>query len=221
MKMNKLRMPLLLIVASCLVLITSCSKKPEDFIGVHTFYKGTSYVVIDSTTNISKGYFKKYKEIQTVRHLPMKIDIFKNGEQVSGTISFETIQQEMKGYYFNTPILVKKDLTNIHLIGDTLIGEIKYENPYIGEQTLQFRLIKNDDEILMVENRAVKDSITEGCNKLVKFINGNQVIYISSKENQLNLVKESNQCADEKALKNLSDYPSEKIPYFKELLSKY
>ncbi|MBK6834085.1 MAG: hypothetical protein IPG89_07345 [Bacteroidetes bacterium] len=73
----------------------------------------------------------------------------------------------------------------------------------------------------MVENRVFKDSITEGCNKLVKLMNGNKVIYVSSKENQLNLVKESNQCADEKALRNLSDYPSEKIPYLKELLSKY
>jgi hypothetical protein len=198
-----------------IILLTSCSNKLEDFIGVHKFYSMESYLVKDTSERIKRYFSILPLSISVNRIAPMKIDVFKSGEELKATFTITKYQTSVGLDEINQFSETKLALTNIHLINDTLIAE------YITSRIdYEFKLSKSGNKYsLIVPTNDIKD---EECNQFAKVINKN-VIYnsVESSDNMQELINQSNSCAVEKSLVRTLEngYKKEKVAYLKRILS--
>ncbi len=65
-------------------------------------------------------------EISVNKATPLKIDIFKNGEELKGTYTVTRYQEIKNLTRVNRLHEGKSDIHNLHIVSDTLIGEIHH-----------------------------------------------------------------------------------------------
>ena len=65
-----------------LITCVACSKKPKDFVGVYNFQVMDSYYVTDTTEYTVRFFSKEYIKLKVNKLVPMKIDLFENGEEL-------------------------------------------------------------------------------------------------------------------------------------------
>lgn len=201
-----------------LALAASCSKKPKDFVGVYNFQVMDAYFVKDTSEYTMKYFRKEPIRIKVNKLVPMKIDLFENGEQLNGTFVITTYQQSFALDLIDKKTENRADLKNIHLVNDTLIAEVGN-----SKKTLQIKIVKDGSEsFLILKANTPNDLEKEECNKIAT-ISGENIIYkaLSGSANELDLIKESNQCEVEKSIRFCLDngYKKEKAEYLKKLLS--
>lgn len=206
----------LLIVITAAIL-ASCSKKENDFIGVHNFSIMTDYIVKDTTTIVDTWMGRGYKEIITHKVSSLKVDIFKSGEELKGTYTV-TRYQKIKNLTVENRIHEgKSDIHNLHLVNDTLVGEI-----HPGKRIIALKLSKNGSNVYLTIRVSKKEIETEECNKSASIVN-NHITYssLSGTSNESELINQSNSCAIEKSITKCleSGYKSEKAEYLQQLLS--
>ena len=76
-----------------LITCVACSKKPKDFVGVYNFQVMDSYYVTDTTEYTVRFFSKEYIKLKVNKLVPMKIDLFENGEELKGTFSITSYQE--------------------------------------------------------------------------------------------------------------------------------
>lgn len=204
-------------IAAALSLI-SCSKKPKDFVGVYNFQVMDSYFVTDTTEYTVRYFSKEYIKLKVNKLVPMKIDLFENGEELKGTFSVTSYQENFGLGIRDNKKENKADLKNIHLINDTLFAEIGH-----SKKTLQIKIVKDgSDSWLILKASTPKDIEKEACNKLAS-ISGESIVYkaLNGAFNEVNLIKESNTCEVEKSVKHCIEngYKKEKKEYLQQILS--
>lgn len=206
----------LLIVITAAIL-ASCSEKEADFIGVHNFRIMTDYIVADTTTIVDTWTGRGYKEIITHKASPLKIDIFKSGEELKGTYTVTRYQEIKNLTVVNSIHEGKSDIHNLHLVTDTLVGEIHH-----GKKIIELKLSKNGSNIYLTIRASKKEIEIEECNKLATIVN-NHITYssLSDTSSGSELISQSNSCAVEKSITKCleSDYKKEKTEYLRKLLS--
>jgi len=206
-------------IAAALSLI-SCSKKPKDFVGVYNFQVMDAYFAKDTSEYTMKYFRKEPIKIKVNKLVPMKIDIFKNGEQLNGTFLITTYQQSYGLDLIDKKTENRADLKNIHLINDTLIAEVG-----TTKKTLQIKIVKSgSDSWLILKASTSKDIEKEECNKLATISEGN-IVYksLNGASNEVELINESNACEVEKSVKFCLDngYKKEKESYLSKLLTNF
>lgn len=201
-----------------LIIFAACSKKQEDFVGVYSFQVMDAYFAKDTSEYTVKFFRKEPIKIKVNKLVPMKIDLFKNGEQLNGTFLITTYQQSYGLDLIDKKTENRADLKNIHLINDTLIAEVG-----TSKKTLQIKIIKSgSDSWLILKASSPKDLEKEECNKLAS-ISGENIVYkaLNGASNETDLIKQSNACEVEKSVKFYLDngYKKEKAEYLRQMLS--
>lgn len=201
-----------------LVILAACSRKPKDFVGVYNFQVMDSYYVTDTTEYTVKFFSKEYIKLKVNKLAPLKIDLFENGEELKGTFSVTSYQENFGLGIRDNKKENKADLKNIHLINDTLFAEVG-----TSKKTLQIKIVKSSsDANLILKASTQKDIEKESCNKLAA-ISGNDIVYkvLNGASNEADLIKASNQCEIEKSVRFCLDngYKKEKKVYLEKILS--
>lgn len=211
----KINMIKQLIIVITIALLASCSKKEDDFIGVHNFSIMTDYIVKDTTTIVDTWMGRGYKEIIVHKASPLKVDIFKSGEELKGTYTVTRYQEIKNLTVVNRIHEGKSDIHNLHLVNDTLVGEIHH-----GKKIIELKLSKTSTLLNLTIKASKKE--TEECNKNASIVN-NHITYsaLSGTSNESELINQSNSCAIEKSITKCleSGYKSEKEEYLRQLLS--
>lgn len=210
----KIKSLLLLIV---LGIITSCCNKKESFIGLHNFTIMEEYWIKDTTTIVDTWTGKDYKIIKVNKIAPLNIDIFMSGEELNGTYAVTQYQEIKNLTIVNRVHESKSDIHNLHIVNDTLIGEIHH-----GKKIIDLKLSKNNINVHLTIRVSNIEIETEECNKLATIVN-NYITYssLSATSDESELIKQSNSCAVEKSITKCleSDYKAEKTEYLRKLLS--
>ncbi len=201
-----------------LALVVSCSKKSKDFVGVYNFQVMDAYFAKDTSEYTMKYFRKEPIRIKVNKLVPMKIDLFENGEELNGTFVITTYQQSFALDLIDKKTENRADLKNIHLINDTLYAEVGN-----SKKTLQIKIVKDGSESFLILKANTPDDLEkEECNKLATIV-GDNIVYkaLKGSDNETELEKESNQCEVEKSVKFCLDngYKKEKAEYLKKLLS--
>lgn len=111
----------------------------------------------------------------------------------------------------------KIDLSNLHIINDTLICEMKQSFLFMSESR-DIKLSKNGGNFYVTLPANKKDSIRESCNKFVSTLKLNSVTYVCA-DNEPEFIKQSNECLADKKFNEVSkEYNKEKSDYLKALL---
>lgn len=206
-----------LIIITASLLAFSCSNKPDDFIGLHTTYKSTTCQFVDTSEIVRSFFSNSYLKIESQKLTPIKIDIFKNGEEIKGTLSIMNINGYENSDEGSKQNENKIDLSNLHIINDTLICEMKQSFLFMTE-TRDIKLSKNGNKFYVTLGASKKDSIREECNKFVSTLKSNSITYLCS-DNESESIKQSNECLAEKRFNEVSkEYNKEKLDYLKALL---
>ena len=199
-------------------LLASCSDIEGDFIGVHNFSIMTDYIVADTTIIVDTWMGRGYKEIITHKASPLKIDIFKSGEELKGTYIVTRYQEIKNLTVVNRIHEGKSDIHNLHLVNDTLVGEIHH-----GKKITDLKLSKNEGNVYLTIKAGKKEVEAEECNRNVTIIN-NLITYssLSGTSSESELISQSNSCAVEKSITKCleSGYKKEKTEYLRKLISK-
>jgi hypothetical protein len=201
-----------------LVILAACSRKQKDFVGVYNFQVMDSYYVTDTTEYTVKFFSKEYIKLKVNKLAPLKIDLFENGEELKGTFSVTSYQENFGLGIRDNKKENKADLKNIHLINDTLFAEVG-----TSKKTLQIKIVKSSsDANLILKASTQKDIEKESCNKLAA-ISGVDIVYkvLNGASNEADLIKASNQCEIEKSVRFCLDngYKKEKKVYLEKILS--
>lgn len=209
----------IIITISAALIFTSCSKKTKDFVGVYNFQVMDAYFAKDTSEYTMKYFRKEPIRIKVNKLVPMKIDLFENGDQLNGTFVITTYQQSFALDLIDKKTENRADLKNIHLVNDTLIAEVGN-----SKKTLQIKIVKDGSEsFLILKANTPNDLEKEECNKLASIVDGN-IVYTALKgaSNESELINESNACAVDKSVKYCIEngYKKEKTSYLKNLLSK-
>lgn len=195
----------------------ACSKKPDDFIGVHTSFRTTECTFLDTTEIVRSFFQNSYLNIASAKLAPIKIDVFKNGEELKATLSISTISGLENSGDGSTLNENKIDLTNLHIINDTLVCEMKQSFLFMS-QSRDIKLSKSGDNFYITFSANKKDSIKESCNKFISNLNANAITF--SCVNNLDFIKETNQCLAEKRFNEINTkYNKDKLDYLKTLLN--
>jgi hypothetical protein len=208
----------LIITTAAALSLISCSKKPKDFVGVYNFQVMDSYLVTDTSEYTIRFFSKEYIKLSVKKLVPMKVDLFESGDELKGTFSVISYQENYGLGIRNNKKENKADLKNIHLINDTLFAEVGN-----SKKTLEIKIVKDgSDTRLILKALTPKDIDKEGCNKLAA-ISGGNIIYkaLTGSSRESELIKESNACEVEKSVKFCLEngYKSEKENYLKNILS--
>jgi hypothetical protein len=197
----------------------SCSIKPDDFVGVHTSYKTTSCVFVDTTEIVQSFFQNTYLDIESSKLAPIKVDIFKNGEELKGTISIAYYSGRENVEDGSKISENKIDLNNIHIINDTLVCETEKKLLFFLNSS-DVKISKSGSEFHIILNATKGDSIYESCNKFVKKLSSKSIAY--NCVSNLDYIKETNQCIAEKRFNEMSTkYNKDKLEYLKALLSSH
>lgn len=201
-----------------LVILAACLRKPKDFVGVYNFQVMDSYYVTDTTEYTVKFFSKEYIKLKVNKLAPLKIDLFENGNELKGTFSVISYQENYGlGIRDNKKENVA-DLKNIHIINDTLLAEVG-----TSKKTLQIKIVKSiSDSWLILKASTPKDLEKEVCNKLAS-ISDEYIVYkaLNGSSNESSLINESNTCEVEKSVKYCLDngYKKEKKKYLEQIMS--
>lgn len=199
------------------LVLTSCSKKESDFVGVYNFYFMDNYLVKDTTEVVTNFFTREYLKLSINKMTPLKIDIFKSGEEVKGTISLFSYQKYKALNLINKQEEHKTDLENLHLIKDTLYCDVK---GFFYSKSLKIAKSNSNTFMIITEN-SDKIMDKEKCNKSVT-INDNFIIYKAIEASQAEEIKNnSNLCEiDNKVDFYLSKgYKKEKSEHLRRILS--
>jgi hypothetical protein len=189
-----------IIILASSIITFSCSNKPDDFIGVHSSYKTESCQFIDTTEIVRSFFSNSYLKISSAKLVPIKIDIFKNGEEIKGTFSVVNIKGYENSKDGSVQQEIKVDLSNLHIVNDTLICEMKQSFLFTTVSN-DIKLSKKGGKISITLPANKKDSIFESCNKFVSSLT------------------QSNECLAEKTYSEVSPkYNKSKLDYLKSLL---
>ncbi len=207
---------IIITIATALSLV-SCSKKTEDFVGVHNFKVMDDYIVQDTTEFVNSLYGQSPLTLKVKKLIPFKIDLFKSGDEIKGTLTI-TEYQVQKGFNtINQETERKVDFKNIHLVNDTLIAEISST-----KRTQEFKIAKSGNEMYLIVRANEKESQKEACNKLAAVSPG-YIIYsaVQGSSEETKLINESNSCAVETAVNHYLEkgYKFAKKDHLKEILS--
>ncbi len=213
-KINMIKQLLIVITAA---ILASCSKKEDDFIGVHNFSIMTDYIVKDTTTIVDTWMGRGYKEIIAHKASSLKVDIFKCGEELKGAYTVTRYQEIKNLTVVNRIHEGKSDIHNLHLVNDTLIGEIHH-----GKKIMDLKLSKIDSNVHLTLKTTKNVIEAEECNKLASIVN-NYITYLSlfGNSKDLELITQSNSCAVEKSITKCLEtgYKKDKTEYLRKLLS--
>lgn len=201
-----------------IALFSACTKKTKDFVGVYNFQVMDSYFVTDTSEYTVKYFSKEYIKLKVNKLVPMKIDLFESGEELRGTFSVTSYQENFGLGIRDNKKENKADLKNIHLINDTLFAEVGN-----SKKSLQIKIVKDGSDSRLILNASTpKDIEKEECNKLATIV-GDNIVYKALKgtDNETELKKESNQCEVEKSVRSCLDngYKKEKKEYLHQILS--
>lgn len=206
-----------LLILLTITLLASCSDKQDSFIGVHKFSILTEYHIQDTTTIVDTWNGRGYKEISVNKVTPLKIDIFQNGEELKGTYTVTRYQEIKNLTRVNRIHEGKSDIHNLHIVNDTLIGEIHH-----GKKIIELKLSKNGSNVHLTIRASKKEIETEECNKLATIAN-NYITYKSliGASDESEQEKQSNDCAIEKSITICleSSYKADKSDYLRKLLT--
>jgi hypothetical protein len=206
-----------IIILASSIITFSCSNKPDDFIGVHSSYKTESCQFIDTTEIVRSFFSNSYLKISSAKLVPIKIDIFKNGEEIKGTFSVVNIKGYENSKDGSVQQEIKVDLSNLHIVNDTLICEMKQSFLFTTVSN-DIKLSKKGGKISITLPANKKDSIFESCNKFVSSVTKNTITYLCE-ENTSTYLTQSNECLAEKTYSEVSPkYNKSKLDYLKSLL---
>lgn len=198
-------------------LLASCSNKQDSFIGLHHFSIMTEYHVQDTATIVDTWNGRGYKEITVSKVTPLKIDLFQNGEELKGTYTVTRYQEIKNMTRVNRIYEGKSDIHDLHLVNDTLLGEIHH-----GKKIIELKLSKNSSNVYLTLRASKKGIETEECNKLATIAN-NYVTYksLTGTSDESEQEKQSNYCAVEKSITFCleSSYKAYKSDYLRKLLT--
>ena len=208
----------LITVISTLALLTACTKKSNDFVGVYNFKAMDTYYAKDTSEYVFNFFRKEAVRIKVNKIVPMKIDIFKSGDQFNGTFSVVELQRNKALDVVDGKTEKRADLKNIHVVNDTLIAEIA-----TLKKNLELRMAKSgNDTWLIIKATSEKDLLKEECNKLAT-IQGNYIIYkaLNGSAEEVERIKQSTNCSVEKSIEESisKGYKKEKKEYLREILS--
>jgi hypothetical protein len=206
-----------IIIITASLIAFSCSNKLDDFIGLHTSYQISTCQFIDTSEIVSSFFLRSYLKINSHKLTPIKIDIFKNGAEIKGTFSVIDINGIENSEEGSRQHENKIDLSNLHIINDTLICEMKQSFLFFSESQ-DIKLSKSGDKFYVTLPASNKDSTRESCNKFVSNLNKNTITYLFI-ENDAASIKQSNECLAEKRFNEVSkEYNKEKLDYLQSLL---
>lgn len=182
-----------------IVLLSCAGSKPADFVGVYEFRTLSNYVVIDTFIMID-GLLGREPLMITKRKLaPLKIDIFKNGEQLSGqmTITVHQKYDRQKGL-LNTSNDDKMQLNNVHVINDTLVFDLPKGVALKGLKTnsRSLKLVPDDDGCLIVYSDDISQDELSCCT-LIENKGHSIVLHGVGNSNLADLTKRANDCLSE------------------------
>jgi hypothetical protein len=206
-----------LLILLTIAILASCSSKQDRFRGAHKFSIMTEYYIQDTTTIVDTWNGRGCKEILINKVTPLKIDIFQNGEELKGTYTVTRYQEIKNLKRINRIHEGKSDIHNLHIVNDTLLGEIHH-----GKKIIELKLSKNDSNVYLTIRASIKEVETEECNKLAT-ISNNHVTYKSLRgtSDESEQEKQSNDCAVEKSITICleSSYKADKSDYLRKLLT--
>lgn len=209
-------MKYIIVLSACIMLLGSCHKGPEDYVGVYDFRMMSEEIVMDTTEIVYSFFGKANLKIGVYKLSPLKIDIFKEGDKLSGTCSFHMDWSVSQMSKVGQQKLFKSTLHNIHVVHDTLVADFPLRNK-------ELKLIKQgDNSFVIIPNLALDDGNPEKCNAFARII-GDEVcysLYHNSEEDQ-DKAKTSEECSVELKVNTLikNGYKEEKKEYLKGLLS--
>lgn len=205
------------IIAFSALILVACSKKTEDFVGVHNFKVMDSYLVKDTTEFVNSIYGQSPLTLRVKKLISFKIDLFKSGEEIKGTLTIVKYQTQKALATINQFNETKVDLKNIHIVNDTLISEIAGR-----KNATELKLTKSNNYIYLIVQTNDEDGKKEECNKLAT-VTESHIIYkgLTGSSDESQLIKESNDCSVEKTVLFYLEkgYSQDKKGYLKQILS--
>ncbi len=204
-----------------IVLFSCGGNNPKDFVGVYEFRTLSNYVVIDTSVMID-GLLGSEPLMITKRKLsPLKIDIFKNGEQLSGQMTI-TVSQKFDRHkgLLNTPNDDKMQLNNVHIVNDTLFFDLPKGVSLKGLKTnsRSLKLILEGGGRLIVYSDDINQEEIN-CTNLIE-VNGSSLILKSIGDYDHNsALKQADDCLSEISYqKHKGKYGPDHDNHLKELL---
>ncbi len=187
------------------IILMGCSgSKPTDFVGIYEFQAINNYVVIDTTILQEGLYGKEALNIIKKKLAPLKIDIFKSGEQLAGQMTITILQtyDQQKGL-LDRPKDEKMQLSNIHVVNDTLVFDLPKGVALRALKTnsRSFKLVNGSKPSLIVYS---DDTASEEllCSDLFE-VSGQTIILHSASSLDPGKVSQVNDCLSETAFKKL------------------
>lgn len=211
---KKYKMKKIIFATSLSFLFASCARKTEDFIGVHDFYSMDRFLVRDSTEFINQLSHRKPLEIWVNKITPLKIDLYKSGEEIKGTMTSASYQKTYGFSVIDKYNENKNDLKNVHIVNDTLIAE--YGN------SRELKIAKSGSDYYLIVKMDSLHIKQQECNQFAT-TTINTVSYKSliGASNEAEKIKESNECSAEKKATLLVDkaFMGQNKVYLKKILS--
>lgn len=182
-----------------IVLLRCAGSKPADFVGVYEFRTLSNYVILDTSIMID-GLLGSEPLMITKRKLaPLKIDIFKNGDQLAGQITITVAQKydRQKGLQ-NITNDDKMQLNNVHVVNDTLVFDLPKGVALKGLKTnsRSLKLVPANGGSLIVYSDEI-DLAETNCSTFLEVKGSTIVLHGIREGNTADLVKQADDCLSE------------------------
>lgn len=204
-----------------IVLLRCAGSKPADFVGVYEFRTLSNYVILDTSIMID-GLLGSEPLMITKRKLaPLKIDIFKNGDQLAGQMTITVAQKydRQRGLQ-NITSDDKMQLNNVHVVNDTLVFDLPKGVALKGlkTNTRSLKLVPTTGGSLIVYSDDI-DQAEASCSTFMEVKGSSLVLHGITDGNTADLVKKADNCLSEISFqKHKGKHGADKDDHLKQLL---
>lgn len=207
----------IIISVLAITLFSACSQKTEDYLGVHDFKVMTQSTITD-TTEIQASFFKKsYLKILFYKLSSFKVDIYEEGDRISGTCSFYSVLKHNPSGKLENQSCIKADLKNIHIVNDTLVADLHM----LTSMELKLAKAKNTTYLIIQKLTSSNQDDAEKCNAFAK-VDADKIVYKSNSgsNDDVKSIIESNNCSINNKVKEMLEngYNIDKKEYLKSIL---
>lgn len=204
-----------------IVFLSCAGKKPTDYVGVYEFKTLSNYVVIDTSIMIN-GLLGSEPLMITKRKLaPLKIDIFKTGDQLTGQMTITVAQKyDRHTGLQNISNDDKMQLNNLHLVNDTLVFDLPKGVALKGLKTnsRSLKLVPANGGSLIVYSDNI-DQAEASCSTFMEVKGASIVLRGITEGNTADLVKQVDDCLSEISFqKHKGKYGAGKDEHLRNLL---
>lgn len=176
----------------------------------------TKTIVIDTTEKQESFFETTFLKIPVYRLSSFKIDIYNEGNKLSGTCSFYSESEFSSSGKLKDKRHIKTELKNIHVLNDTLLADLKLM------KSVEIKIARSGDNSFLIMPKLTGVDLIEKCNEFAQ-IKENEVIYKSyiGSDEDTNKVTNSNSCSVKNKLEDMlsKGYKKDKESYLKSILS--